>query len=139
MLFRSRAGSAGKGFAVVADEVRNLATKSDEAAKATKNLIEGSIDAVTQGGTVVDRVTKALEETSQSAGQVTTQMAVVVEAVASQTQALEQVNEGIDQISAVVQTNSATSEECAAASEQLSSQANLLEQLMRSFRLNRRR
>jgi methyl-accepting chemotaxis protein len=131
----ARAGSAGKGFAVVADEVRNLATKSDEAAKATKNLIEGSIDAVTQGGTVVDRVTKALEETSQSAGQVTTQMAVVVEAVASQTQALEQVNEGIDQISAVVQTNSATAQESAAASEELSAEAASLKQLVDQFTL----
>ena len=35
----ARAGSAGKGFAVVADEVRNLASKSDEAAKATKGAM----------------------------------------------------------------------------------------------------
>ena len=132
----ARAGSAGKGFAVVADEVRNLATKSDEAAKATKELIESSIAAVTEGGDVVNKVTQSLERTSQSAGGVTEKMAIVVEAVESQTAAIAQVTEGIEQISSVVQTNSATSEECAAASEELSSQANLLKQLMTAFRLN---
>ena len=131
----ARAGSAGKGFAVVADEVRNLATKSDEAAKATKELIESSIAAVTEGGDVVNKVTQSLERTSQSAGGVTEKMAIVVEAVECQTAAIVQVTEGIEQISSVVQTNSATSEECAAASEELSSQANLLKQLMTAFRL----
>ncbi|MCI9163256.1 MAG: methyl-accepting chemotaxis protein [Lachnospiraceae bacterium] len=131
----ARAGSAGKGFAVVADEVSNLASKSDEAAKATKKLIETSIAAVTQGGEIVNKVTEALDQTSQSAGHVTTQMAIVVEAVEKQTAAISQVTDGIDQISSVVQTNSATSEQCAAASEELSSQANLLKGLMRSFKL----
>ncbi|MCI8303911.1 MAG: HAMP domain-containing protein [Lawsonibacter sp.] len=134
----ARAGAAGKGFAVVADEVRNLATKSDEAAKATKDLIESSIASVNEGSEVVSKVTQSLERTSQSAGGVTEKMAIVVQAVESQTLSISQVTEGIDQISSVVQTNSATSEQSAAASEELSSQASLLKQLMGAFRLKQR-
>ncbi len=131
----ARAGSAGKGFAVVADEVRNLATKSDEAAKATKELIESSIAAVTVGSGVVEQVTQSLERTNQSAGGVTEKMSIVVEAVEKQTTAIAQVTEGIEQISAVVQTNSATSEESAAASQELSSQSQLMKDLVAKFRL----
>lgn len=131
----SRAGAAGKGFSVVADEVRNLAAKSDEAAKATKELIEHSIDAVTEGNFIVSKVTDSLDKTSQSASQVTAQMSIVVNAVKNQTSAFSQVNEGISQISSVVQSNSETSEQCAAASEELSSLASLLKNLMRSFKL----
>ncbi len=131
----ARAGTAGKGFAVVADEVRNLANKSDEAAKATKDLIESSIASVNEGSDVVAKVTQSLARTSESAGGVTEKMSIVVEAVESQTTSISQVTEGIDQISAVVQTNSATSEECAAASEELSSQASLFKRLVSSFRL----
>ena len=131
----ARAGSAGKGFAVVADEVSNLASKSDEAAKATKKLISSSISAVTEGGEVVNKVTEALELTGQHAGNVTKQMAIVVEEVDKLSNAISQVTDGVDQISAVVQTNSATSEQCAAASEELSSQAGILKNLMNAFQL----
>ena len=131
----ARAGTAGKGFAVVADEVRNLANKSDEAAKATKDLIESSIASVNEGSDVVTKVTQSLARTNESAGGVTEKMSIVVQAVESQTTSISQVTEGIDQISAVVQTNSATSEECAAASEELSSQASLFKRLVSSFRL----
>ena len=131
----ARAGSAGKGFAVVADEVRNLATKSDEAAKATKELIEGAIGAVNEGGQAVEQVTESLEQTSVYAGHVTTQMDIVVEAVENQTVAIAQVTEGVDQISSVVQTNSATAQESAAASEELSAEASSLKQLVDRFTL----
>ncbi|MCI9677347.1 MAG: methyl-accepting chemotaxis protein [Oscillospiraceae bacterium] len=132
----ARAGSAGKGFAVVADEVRNLASKSDEAAKATKDLIENSITAVRDGADVVGKVTESLARTTELASSVVTMMGSVTEAVENQTTAIAQITEGIDQISAVVQTNSATSEECAAASEQLSSQANIMHQLMSEFKIS---
>jgi len=131
----ARAGTSGKGFAVVADEVRDLASKSDAAAKATKALIGGSISAVAEGSQVVDKVTEALELTSKYAGNVTSKMEIVVEAVENQTEAIGQVTEGIDQISSVVQMNSATSEESAAASEELSAEANSLKRLVDEFTL----
>ena len=133
----ARAGTAGKGFAVVADEVRNLASKSDEAAKATKELIGGSIAAVEEGSRAVSMVTESLEQTSVYAGNVTTQMDIVVKAVEEQTASLAQVTEGVDQISAVVQTNSATAQESAAASEELSAEAGSLKQLVDRFTLAR--
>ncbi len=134
----ARAGSAGKGFAVVADEVRNLASKSDQAAKATKDLIDSSVTAVREGADIVGKVTESLQLTGELAGNVTSLMQSVTEAVESQTTAISQITEGIDQISAVVQTNSATSEECAAASEELSSQANIMHQMMSEFRISSR-
>ena len=129
----ARAGSAGKGFAVVADEVRNLASKSDEAAKATKELIESSITSVAEGGQAVSKVTESLQQTNELAGNVSVQMNAVVEAVEKQTSALAQVTEGIDRISAVVQTNSATAQESAAASEELSAEAESLKHLVDQF------
>lgn len=135
----ARAGSAGKGFAVVAEEISNLASKSDEAAKATKELIESSAATITEGGKVMNRVSEALERTGELAGNVTAKMERVVDAVEKQTLAMEQVATGVEQISAVVENNSATSQECAAASEELSSQSGMLKELISSFRLKNAR
>ncbi len=131
----ARAGAAGKGFAVVAEEISSLAAKSDEAAKATKELIENSVASMTEGGKVMNRVTEALEQTGKLAGNVTVKMEQVVAAVENQTQAMEQVATGVEQISAVVENNSATSQECAAASQEMSSQSGLLKELIYAFRL----
>lgn len=131
----ARAGSAGKGFAVVSDEVRNLASKSDEAAKATKELIESAIASVMEGSQVVSKVTESLNKTSVLAENVTVNMNVVVEAIENQTAAIAQVTEGIDQISSVVQNTSSTSVESASTSQELSDQSMLMNNLVRKFRL----
>ncbi|MCI8847874.1 MAG: methyl-accepting chemotaxis protein [Oscillibacter sp.] len=131
----ARAGSAGKGFAVVADEVRNLATKSDQAAKATKELIDNSITSVQDGSEIVKRVSESLNKTVEATNQTMSALQEIAKAVEEEAEAIAQVTEGIDQISSVVQTNSATSEQSAAASEELSSQASLMKSLMSKFRL----
>ena len=132
----ARAGGAGKGFAVVADEVRNLASKSDEAAKATKELIEDSITAVAEGGQVVAKVTESLDKTNSISENVTIKVDTVVRAVESQTTAISQVIEGIDQISSVIQSTSATSEQSAATAQDLSNQSLLMNNLVRTFQLS---
>ncbi len=131
----ARAGSAGKGFAVVADEVRNLATKSDQAAKATKELIDNSITSVQYGSEIVKRVSESLDKTVQATNESMSALQEIAKAVEEEASAIAQVTEGIDQISSVVQTNSATSEQSAAASEELSSQASLMKDLLSKFRL----
>ncbi len=133
----ARAGAAGKGFAVVADEVRNLASKSDEAAKATKDLISSSINAVKNGESIVSLVTDALDSTIEASNQAEADIESITAAILKETGIISQVAEGIDQIASVVQTNSATSEESAAASEELSSQAQILKELVGHFRLNK--
>ncbi|EOS75730.1 MAG: methyl-accepting chemotaxis protein [Lachnospiraceae bacterium] len=132
----ARAGAAGKGFAVVADEVRSLAIRSDEAAKAVKELIEESISVVADGNQAVANVTESLNKTSEIAGNVTAKMSVVVQAVEGQTDDIEQVTLGIDQISEAIQVTSATSKESAGISQELASQSQQLKKLAGKFYLN---
>lgn len=129
----ARAGQAGKGFAVVANEVRTLATRSDEAAKATKTLIGNSIASAEKGHQIVAEVSASLDETMTLTERLVSQMSGMTEAVAGEVDAIAQVSEGIHQISAVVQSNTATSEEAAAASEELFSQARNLQAQAQKF------
>lgn len=131
----ARAGSAGKGFAVVAEEVRSLAAKSDESAKATKELIDGAINSVQDGSDIVEQVTQALIECKGLTDEVVKRVDVVTDGVEVQTSSIKQVTVSIDQLSSVVQTNSATSEESAAASEELASQATAMKNLVGRFTL----
>ena len=129
----ARAGEAGKGFAVVADEVRNLASKSEEAAKATKQLIEKTVVSIEDGANMMNQVTTAVESVLQASAKSVSSMSSVAEAVNEQYNSISQINEGVEQISCVVQTNSATAEESAAASEELSAQADMLKNLVSKF------
>ena len=135
----ARAGSAGKGFAVVADEVRSLATRSDEAAKATKDLIDNSVQATEQGSRIVGQVSESLKKTLDLVMQSNTTINTIAEAIQAESASIAQVTEGIGQISAVVQTNSASSEESAAVSSELFEEVHKLEDETQKFHLKRGR
>ena len=131
----ARAGEAGKGFAVVADEVRNLAAKSAQSAKDTAELIEKSLIAIESGTIIVSETAKSLEEVVYSSQKSAEVIQEIADASNEQAEHINQVNIGVEQISVVVQTNSATAEESAAASEELSSQAQMLKELIGKFNL----
>jgi methyl-accepting chemotaxis protein len=133
----ARAGTAGKGFAVVADEVRSLSVRSDEAAKATKDLIENSVQATEQGSRIVGEVSASLQKALELVMQSNTAISEIAQAVEHEAESIAQVSEGIGQISSVVQTNSASSEESAAVSSELFDQVHALETETKKFRLKR--
>jgi len=131
----ARAGDAGKGFAVVAGEIGQLANQSAEAVKNTRSLIESSINAVSNGTNVAEKMGKSLEKLVEDINQVVDSMNETASRAALQTESMNQVNEGVSQISNVVQSNSAVSEESAATSEELSAQANMLNEIVSRFDL----
>ncbi|WP_207715374.1 HAMP domain-containing methyl-accepting chemotaxis protein [Clostridium saccharoperbutylacetonicum] len=131
----ARAGQHGKGFAVVAEEVRNLAARSANAAKETTTLIEGSIIKAEKGTEIANNTAKALYEIVDGVSKAATLVTEIAAASEEQASGLTQINIGIEQVSRVVQTNSATAEESAAASEELSSQSELLKDMVANFKL----
>lgn len=131
----ARAGEAGKGFAVVASEVRSLAGQSDQAAKATKTLIENSVQAADRGSRIVDEVSQTLQKTLQLVTKSNEAIGTIAEAVQGEAASIGQVTEGIGQISEVVQTNSASSQESAAVSTELFEQVRTLQDQTRKFKL----
>lgn len=131
----ARAGSAGKGFAVVADEVRNLAAKSAEAAKSTSDLIEKTLGAVSNGVQLTESTQEAMGNVVKSSQAVIERVHQISDASAQQSGSVSGISEGISQIASVVQNNSATSEASAAASEELSSQVQVLRNLLEQFKL----
>ncbi len=134
----SRAGEAGKGFAVVAVEVRNLAAQSDQAAKASKELIENSVQATERGSKIVKEVSESLRKTLDLVLKSNSAIDDITDAVEEEATSIEQVAEGIGQIASVVQTNSANSEESAAVSAELFEQVNRMQDQTSKFRLKQK-
>jgi len=132
----ARAGEQGRGFAVVAAEVRNLASRSAEAAKEIKTLIQDSVGQVTEGAKLVD-------ETGRVLGGIVLEVKKVADVVASlanssreQASGIEQVNKAVTSMDSMTQQNAALVEEASAAAQSLTTQAARLSELIARYRVD---
>ncbi|MDR2939842.1 MAG: methyl-accepting chemotaxis protein [Clostridiales bacterium] len=133
----ARAGQYGKGFAVVAEEVRNLASKSQQAASETTDLINRTVGIVSDGTKIANSTSASLNSILEQIGEIADIINDVSSASKEQAMAISQINDGITQIASVTQANSATSEESASSSQELSSQADLFKNTLDKFNLKR--
>ncbi|MGO3909325.1 methyl-accepting chemotaxis protein IV [Huaxiibacter chinensis] len=129
----ARAGEQGRGFAVVAGEVRNLASRSANAAKEIKVLIEESVSRVQQGAQLVDTAAKTMTEIVTSVTRVNDIMGEIASASDEQRRGIEQVAQAVTQMDQVTQQNASLVEEAASATDQLASQADHLTSLVAVF------
>ncbi len=134
----ARAGEQGRGFAVVASEVRSLASRSAEAAKEIKGLIEASVSNVTEGCQQVERAGSTMDEIVVSVRRVTDIMGEITLASQDQTSGIDQINQAMGQMDQVTQSNAALVEEAAAAAQSLEHQAQGLVRSIGVFKLGQR-
>ncbi|EOI3527229.1 methyl-accepting chemotaxis protein [Cronobacter dublinensis] len=131
----ARAGEQGRGFAVVAGEVRNLASRSAQAAKEIKSLIDSTTESVATGSRYVRLAGESMEEIVSSIGNVSGIMREITVATSEQMKGIQEINHAVIQLDQMVQQNAELVVESAAAAGALQGQAGELAQTAGHFRI----
>ncbi len=102
------AGEAGKGFAVVAAEVRNLASRSADAAREIKNLVESASLKSNEGKVIADDMIKGYENLSSKISQTKEIIDSVTQFSKEQETGIIQINDTISRLDSATQKNAMT-------------------------------
>ncbi len=101
------AGEAGRGFAVVAAEVRNLASRSAEAAKEIKTIVENATKKANDGKDIANHMIDGYKELNQNISQTINLISDIQNASKEQLLGIEQINDAVNQLDQQTQQNAA--------------------------------
>ena len=131
----ARAGEQGRGFAVVAGEVRNLASRSAQAAKEIKSLIDSTTESVATGSRFVRLAGDSMGDIVSSIDSVSVIMREITVATNEQMKGIQEINHAVIDLDRMVQQNAELVIQSAAAAGALQSQAGELAETAGHFRI----
>ncbi|MCT7531355.1 HAMP domain-containing methyl-accepting chemotaxis protein [Aliarcobacter cryaerophilus] len=103
------AGEAGKGFAVVAQEVRNLASRSAEAAKEIKSIVEEATKKANEGKEIANEMIQGYKSLNDSINSTINLISDIEMSSKEQLSGIEQINDAVNQLDQQTQQNAAIS------------------------------
>ena len=99
------AGEAGKGFAVVAQEVRNLASRSAEAAKEIKDLVENATSRANEGKIISSEMINGYTQINENIDKTTEIIKDIFDSSSEQKISIEQINDVVTNLDSQTQKN----------------------------------
>ncbi|WP_435868741.1 methyl-accepting chemotaxis protein [Aliarcobacter butzleri] len=99
------AGEAGKGFAVVAQEVRNLASRSAEAAREIKAIVENATSKANEGKEIANNMIEGYKELNINISETINLIGDIQNASKEQLLGIEQINDAVNSLDRQTQQN----------------------------------
>ncbi|WP_231489551.1 methyl-accepting chemotaxis protein [Billgrantia saliphila] len=129
----ARAGEHGRGFAVVAQEVRTLASRSGEAAKEIRALINTSVAHARDGSEIVQRAGATMQEIVSSVARVSDVIAEISAGAREQNAGIGQINTAVAEMDTMTQQNAAMVQQSSTAAAEMRRHAQHLSNLIGTF------
>ncbi|EPC03567.1 hypothetical protein L861_18705 [Litchfieldella anticariensis FP35 = DSM 16096] len=129
----ARAGEHGRGFAVVAQEVRTLASRSGEASREIRELIDTSVSHTQSGAQLVRSAGQTMQDIVASVSRVTDVIGEISAAAKEQSSGIGQVNTAITEMDAMTQKNTAMVQQSTTAAADMRHHAERLNELINTF------
>ena len=120
------AGEAGKGFAVVAQEVRNLASRSAEAAKEIKDIVERASNKATEGKAVSTKMIEGYTQLNENISATIQMIESVSTAAKEQESGIRQINDAVTTLDHATQQNASVANEISQMSAEIANMSNSL-------------